>query len=126
MASLYKYGRVAIAAINFDEMKQFYCRILQQEPARSIQDVYVEFQLPDLRLGLFKPRPDNRPEFLHDTRSTASIVLEVLDIDEAAKHFRAVGCTPGKIIDAFHGKEFYVYDPAQNRLIIHEEKPQIW
>lgn len=122
MTSLYKYGRLAIAAMNFDEMRKFYSTVLQQEPTRHIKDVYVEYQLPDLRLGLFKPRPDNRPEFMHDTRSTASIVLEVMDIDAAAKHFRSVGCTPGKIIDTFHGKEFYAYDPAQNRLIVHQEK----
>lgn len=122
MASLYKCGRLAIAAIDFDEMRQFYSKILQQEPTRQIKDVYVEYQLPDLRIGLFKPRPDNRPEFMHDTRSTASIVLEVTDIDAAIKHFNAVGCTLGKIIDTFHGKEFYTYDPAQNRLIVHQEK----
>lgn len=122
MTALYKYGRVAIAAIDFDTMKQFYSQILKQEPARQIKDVYVEFQLPDLRLGLFKPRPDHRQEFMHDTRSTASVVLEVTDIDEAARHFRAIGCTPGKIIETFHGKEFYAYDPAQNRLIVHQEK----
>lgn len=122
MASLYKYGRLAIAAINFNEMKEFYSKILQEEPIRHIKDVYVEFQLPELRIGLFKPRPDNRPEFMHDTRSTASIVLEVIDINDAANHFRSVGCTPGKIVDTFHGKEFYAYDPAQNRLIVHQEK----
>ncbi|EFH79847.1 VOC family protein [Ktedonobacter racemifer] len=122
MASLYKYGRLAIAAINFNEMKEFYSKILQEEPIRHIKDVYVEFQLPELRIGLFKPRPDNRPEFMHDTRSTASIVLEVIDINDAANHFRSVGCSPGKIIDTFHGKEFYAYDPAQNRLIVHQEK----
>ena len=122
MASLYKYGRLAIAAIDFDTMRQFYSKVLQQEPTRHIKDVYVEYQLPDLRIGLFKPRPDNRPEFMHDTRSTASIVLEVTDIDAAIKHFTSVGCTPGKVIDTFHGKEFYAYDPAQNRLIVHQEK----
>ncbi|GHO41917.1 VOC family protein [Ktedonospora formicarum] len=122
MVSLYKYGRLAIAAIHFDEMKEFYTKILQEEPIRQVKDVYVEFQIPELRIGLFKPRPDNRPEFMHDTRSTASIVLEVIDIHEAANHFRSVGCTPGKIVDTFHGQEFYAYDPAQNRLIVHQEK----
>jgi 3-polyprenyl-4-hydroxybenzoate decarboxylase len=33
MASLYTYGRIAIAASNFEEMQQFYTSILQQEPA---------------------------------------------------------------------------------------------
>jgi hypothetical protein len=39
MTSLYKYGRVAIAAMDFDKMKQFYGQILEQEPARHIKDV---------------------------------------------------------------------------------------
>jgi predicted enzyme related to lactoylglutathione lyase len=122
MASLYTYGRIAIAAINFDEMQQFYTTILQQEPTSRIRDVFVEYQLPELRLDLFKPREANRPEFQQNTRSTLNIVLEVRDIEAAAKHFASVGCQPGKIIDAFHGKEFYAYDPAQNRLIVHQEK----
>lgn len=122
MASLYTYARIAIAAINFDEMQQFYTRILQQEPTSRIRDVFVEYQLPELRLDLFQPREANRPEFQRNTRSTMNIVLEVRDIEAAAKHFASVGCQPGKIIDAFHGKEFYAYDPAQNRLIVHQEK----
>jgi hypothetical protein len=121
MASFYKYGRLAIAAIEFDEMKQFYSKILQQEPIKQIGDVYVEYHLPDLRLSLFKPRPDHHPEFRHDTRSTVSIVLDVIDINAAATYFRSVGCMPGMIMDTFHGQEFYAYDPSQNRLIVHQE-----
>jgi hypothetical protein len=51
-----------------------------------------------------------------------NIVLEVRDIEAAAKHFASVGCQPGKIVDAFHGKQFYAYDPTQNRLIVHQAK----
>ena len=122
MASLYTYGRIAIAAINFEEMQQFYTSILQQEPASRIRDVLVEYQLPELRLALFKPHEADRPEFQCNTCSTMNIVLEVRDIEAAAKHFASVGCQPGKIVDAFHGKQFYAYDPAQNRLIVHQEK----
>lgn len=122
MASLYTYGRLAIAASNLEEMEQFYTRLLQQEPASRIRDSYVEYHLPELRLGLFRPRETNKPEFQRNTPTTLSIVLEVRDINAAAAHFAAVGCQPGTIRDTFHGKEFYTYDPMHNRLIVHQEK----
>lgn len=122
MASLYTYGRLAIATNNLEEMEQFYTRLLQQEPTSHIRDSYVEYHLPELRLGLFRPRESNKTEFQQNTSTTLSIVLEVRDIDAAAAHFASVGCQPGTIKDAFHGKEFYAYDPMHNRLIVHQEK----
>jgi predicted enzyme related to lactoylglutathione lyase len=122
MASLYTYGRLAIAANNLDEMEQFYTRLLQQEPASRILNSYVEYHLPELRLGLFRPRETNKAEFQQNTPTTLSIVLEVRDIDAAAAHFASIGCHPGTIRDTFHGKEFYAYDPMRNRLIVHQEK----
>jgi hypothetical protein len=122
MTSLYTYGRIAIAAINFEEMEQFYTSILQQKPKIRIRDVFVEYHLPELRLDLFRPREKNHPEFQHNTRSTLNIVLEVRDVEAVAKHFTSVGCQPGEIWDTFHGKEFYAYDPVDNRLIVHQPK----
>jgi hypothetical protein len=29
---------------------------------------------------------------------------------------------PGEIIEASHGREIYAYDPAKNRLILHQAK----
>jgi histidinol phosphatase-like enzyme len=122
MDSLYTYGRLAIAAINFEEMEQFYTNILQQKPVGRIRDIFLEYHLPELRLDLFRPSEKLQPEFQQNTRSTMNIVLEVRDIEAAAKHFASVGCQPGDIRDTFHGKEFYAYDPLENRLIVHQSK----
>ncbi|MEL6928818.1 MAG: VOC family protein, partial [Cyanobacteria bacterium J06600_6] len=42
-------------------------------------------------------------------------------LEQAIACISKLGCPPpGEIITASHGREIYGYDPAQNRLILHE------
>ncbi|NJO93776.1 MAG: hypothetical protein HC820_04390, partial [Hydrococcus sp. RM1_1_31] len=48
-------------------------------------------------------------------------VLEVENLETAIAHLTEMGYSPpGEIAIASHGREIYVYDPAGNRIILHE------
>jgi hypothetical protein len=54
-------------------------------------------------------------------QSGMSLCLEVEDLENAIAHLTALGYPPpGQIIIATHGREIYAYDPAGNRLILHQ------
>ena len=54
-------------------------------------------------------------------RGGMSLCLEVKDLEGAIAHLVAIGYpTSGEIIVASHGREIYAYDPAGNRLILHQ------
>jgi predicted enzyme related to lactoylglutathione lyase len=115
-----KTAFVALAALKFDELTQFYEQLLQRSPAPLIANTYAEFQLPDLRLGIFQPKPTYESEFSGQS-SSISLCLEVEHLEAAIDHLTAIGYPPaGEIITASHGREIYAYDPAGNRLILHE------
>jgi predicted enzyme related to lactoylglutathione lyase len=81
---------------------------------------YAEFELPGLRLGIFQPKADHRKEFSGQAGSM-SLCLEVKQLEAAVERLTELGCPPpGTIITAAHGREIYAYDPAGNRLILHE------
>jgi len=108
---------VTIAAPNFAEVVNFYERLLAQRPNAVVPDIYAEFSLPNLRLGIFRPR--SHPEFAG--AGAVSLCLEVVDLDEAIAHLTAIGAAPpGKVMTASHGREIYVYDPAGSRIILHQ------
>jgi predicted enzyme related to lactoylglutathione lyase len=112
---------VAIADLDGDTLKQFYQALLEQSPVVEIPNVYAEFQLPGLRLGLFKPSNAHQAEFANLSKGSMSLCLEVENIESAIAHLTTLGYPPsGQIQLTSHGREIYAYDPQGNRLILHE------
>lgn len=100
---------------------QFYQQLFGQAPHPYIPQVYAEFQLPGLRLGIFQPKATHQPEFAASSSGGMSLCLEVENLERAIDRLVQLGCPPpGTIIAAAHGREVYAYDPAGNRLILHE------
>ena len=109
---------VTLAAGEFDRAIEFYGRLLDQPPTSLIPNVYAEFQLPGLRLGIYKPK-QNQPLF--STPPAISLCLEVEDLEAAIDHLTQLGNPPpGEILTPSHGREIYAYDPDGNRLILYQ------
>lgn len=114
---------VTLASVDSEQLVLFYTNLLKQEPKPYIPNVYGEFQLPGLRLGIFKPKQTNQSEFENPVKSGMSLCLEVSDLEGAIAHLTGLGYPPsGEILTASHGREIYAYDPAGNRLILHQSR----
>lgn len=112
---------VAIADLDGHTLKQFYQALLEQSPVVDIPNVYAEFKLPGLRLGLFKPSNAHQTEFANLSKGSMSLCLEVENIESAIAYLTTLGYPPlGQIQLTSHGREIYAYDPQGNRLILHE------
>ena len=130
---------LTIAAAEFDRFVEFYRCLLSQEPSKWIPNSYAEFQLPGLRLGIFRPKIQNSFQVSGSVSTIAapskrdpsqpmhlpiqgmSLCLEVVDLKVAIAHLTALGYPPpGDIITASHGREIYAFDPGGNWLILHE------
>lgn len=123
MAFQYTDAFVTLAAADMEALVQFYCQFLDREPKPYVPNVYAEFELPGLRLGIFHPKPNHRQEFGQSAQSGMSLCLEVEDLEGAIAHLTSLGYSPpGEIITASHGREIYAYDPAGNRLILHQSR----
>jgi predicted enzyme related to lactoylglutathione lyase len=121
MTFRYTDAFVTLAAIDIDTLVQFYSQLLAQEPKPFIPKIYAEFQLSGLRLGIFKPKQNHEQEFANSSHSGMSLCLEVDDLEEAIAHLTNLGYPPlGEVTTASHGREIYAYDPARNRLILHQ------
>jgi predicted enzyme related to lactoylglutathione lyase len=121
MAFRYTDAFITLAAADIETLVRFYAKLLEQEPKPYIANVYAEFQLSGLRLGIFKPKENHRVEFENSVQSGMSLCLEVEDLEGAIAHLTSLGYPPlGEIIIASHGREIYAYDPANNRLILHQ------
>jgi predicted enzyme related to lactoylglutathione lyase len=106
---------------DFDRLVNFYQGLCAQEPKPFLPNAYAEFNLPGLRLGIFKPKEAHSSEFIESAHSSMSICLEVDSLEKAMEHLKALGYPPlGEITMASHGREIYAYDPAGNRLILHQ------
>lgn len=117
----YAHALVTIAAVNFENLVNFYTKLLEQNPANLIPNVYAEFQLAGLRLGIFKPKQIHESEFNISAKSPLSLCLEVSNLELAIAHLAFLGYPPpGEITTASHGREIYAYDPNGNRLILHQ------
>ena len=115
----YSDAFITVATIDFETIVLFYARLFGQAPINQIPNIYAEFQLPGLRLGIFKPTTDE-PEF-EPTKGGMSLCLEMKDLEEAIAHLTILGYPPpGEIHTASHGREIYAYDPGGNRLILHQ------
>jgi predicted enzyme related to lactoylglutathione lyase len=112
---------VTLADPNIERLVAFYTQLLGIQPQTLIAQSYAEFQLPGLRLGMFQPKPDQASEFSHQTQTGMSLCLEVENLETAIACLQALGYPPpGDIITASHGREIYGYDPAGNRIILHQ------
>jgi hypothetical protein len=132
---------MALSARNFAQLVAFYQQLLQQESAIFLPNSYAEFQLPDLRLGIFKHKENGRTRGHGDTETRGqltvngslltvncppstygfSLCLEVENLEAAIAHLTQLGYPPpGEIITASHGREIYAYDPEGNWLILHQ------
>ncbi|MBE9178196.1 VOC family protein [Oculatella sp. LEGE 06141] len=117
----YRAAFLALAEREDQSLVPFYQELLGQAPAQLIPGKYAEFELPGLRLGIFKPKTTHQPEFIHPSSGSMSLCLEVDDLEAAIAHLTALGCPPpGEPIATSHGREIYAYDPAGNRLILHQ------
>lgn len=114
---------VTLGSANSETLVQFYRQLLGQEPNPYIPQVYAEFQLTGLRLGIFEPKASHQQEFAESNRSGMSLCLEVDDLEAAIAHLTQIGYPPpGEITVASHGREIYAFDPAGNRLILHQSR----
>jgi catechol 2,3-dioxygenase-like lactoylglutathione lyase family enzyme len=120
----YTEAFAAIGANHYAETVDFYRAVFGREPDERIRDIYVAFHLPGLKLGIFEPRAENRPEFENptDAHSSLNLVLRVPSVERARAELaaRRPRRPPGEICDTNHGREFYAYDPEGNRLILVE------
>lgn len=112
---------VALASVNFEQLVGFYSGLLDQSARPYQRDRYAEFQLPGLRLAIFKPKSDQTSQFAAPSSGAMSLCLEVTDLEGAIAHLTRLGyAPPGSVLTASHGREIYAYDPDGNRLILHQ------
>jgi hypothetical protein len=121
MSFAYQDSLVTIGAIAFDPMINFYRQLLAQDPEPYERGIYGEFRLNTLRLAIFKPKSDHQANFTTSAGSGLSLCLQVVDLEQAIAHLRAIGHPAQQpIITASHGREVYLYDPGNNRIILYE------
>lgn len=115
-----KNSLVTIASTNLETLVRFYTQLLS-EPKSHIPNVYAEFHLPGIILGIFKPKTTSEDEFKNATQSKMSLCLEVNNLEDAIAHLTNLGYPPcGAIVTASHGREIYAKDPDGNRIILHQ------
>jgi predicted enzyme related to lactoylglutathione lyase len=115
-----KAAFMTLAAPDLAPLVQFYRQLLAQEPQEILPNTYVEFHLPGLRLGIFRPKTSQLDQFCN-SGSSISLCLEVTNLEAAIDRLIVLGCPPpGEIILADHGREIYAVDPAGHRLIVYE------
>lgn len=111
---------VTLAASEFEKIVDFYTQLLGQKPAKFIPNVYAEFQMSSMKLGIFQPKKTYIAEFAK-VSSKMSLCLEVRNLENAIAHLTDLGYPPPQeIIYASHGREVYAYDPDGNRIILHQ------
>jgi predicted enzyme related to lactoylglutathione lyase len=113
----------AIGAEEFAATVDFYSALFGREPDSRIRDIYVEFRLPQLRLGIFRPRQGHEAEFRNSPEKSSglNLVLRVKDLDLALSQWTHLGAPPpDKITPITGGREAYAYDPCGNRILLVE------
>ncbi len=116
-----KGALMTFASVNLEILVNFYTNILAQKPTKMLPNVYAEFEISGLRLGIFQPKKTSVCEFESSAQSKISLCLEVSNLEDAIAHLTDLGYPPpGEITHAAHGREIYAYDPDGNRLILHQ------
>lgn len=111
---------VALAAPESESLILFYRDFFEQDPTIWRPGIYAEFALPGLKLGIFQPQAAHQAEF-QGRAGSISLCLEVVQLEAAIARLSQLGYPPpGSVITTSHGREIYAYDPAGNRLILHE------
>jgi predicted enzyme related to lactoylglutathione lyase len=114
---------VTMASFNLDKMTDFYTQLLEKKPQKYIPNVYAEFHLTNVKLGIFKPKITHESEFANSERNKISLCVEVNDLEEAIAHVHIMGYPiQSEITTASHGREIYAYDPDGNRIILHQSR----
>ncbi len=117
----YSAALITIAAIDLDRLTSFYTVLLRQEPQPYQPQVYAGFQVAGINLGIFQPNTNNTGEFQHQGGGAVSLCLSVNNIEEVIEYLDAAGYPQTTtVITASHGRECYVYDPEENRIILHQ------
>jgi predicted enzyme related to lactoylglutathione lyase len=117
----YTTALMTLATLDIDKLVNFYTNLLEQQPVTNIMNVYAEFNLAGMRLGIFQPKQTHNSEFQNAAQSKVSLCLEVSNLETAIAHISNLGYPPpGEIAIASHGREIYAYDPDGNRLILHQ------
>lgn len=112
---------VTIATVNLEKLVDFYSQFFGQSPSNYIPQIYAEFQLSGLKLGIFKPKESQTSEFQNSLNSGMSLCLEVDNLESVMCHLESNGHPDfGEIINASHGREIYAYDIDGNRIILHQ------
>jgi hypothetical protein len=112
---------VALADLDGGKLTSFYGALFEQSPTVVIPNVYAEFDLAGLRVGLFHPSAWAKLEFAGSSSGSLSLWIEVASLEQAIAYLTELGYPPpGPIREAEHGHEVYAYDPQGNRLILHE------
>jgi predicted enzyme related to lactoylglutathione lyase len=112
---------LTIATQQLSVLMAFYQGLLQCPPQQYQPEIYAEFELHGVRLGIFQTRPEAWSEFDAPTSGALSLCLAVDDLDGAIAHLTQLGYPPpGPVRRASHGREIYSYDPDGNRLILYE------
>ena len=78
-------GFVTVASDQVEVLVEFYTGLFSQTPSREMAGTYAEYDLPGLRLAIFKPSASHQGEFLGSGRETRasgamSLCLQVGDI----------------------------------------------
>ena len=76
---------VTLATSDLDKLVLFYTELWQQNPQIYRQNVYAEFQISGLRLGIFQPNKSNNAEFANSRNSSMSLCLEVENLESATQ-----------------------------------------
>lgn len=112
---------VAIADLDGHTLRHFYQALLEQDPVVDVPNVYAEFALLGIRIGIYKPSNTHLTEFASLSSGSMSLCIEVESIEGAITHLTTLGYPPpGSIQHTSHGREIYAYDPQNNRIILHE------
>jgi len=123
MVFQYTDAFVTLATIDIESLVLFYTDFLVNKPVKIIPNIYAEFQLSGVKLGIFKAKKTNESEFINSLKSKMSLCLEVSNLEDAIAHLTVLGYPPpGEITTASHGREVYAYDPDGNRIILHQSK----
>jgi predicted enzyme related to lactoylglutathione lyase len=117
----YSTGLTTIATLDFDLMVKFYQQLLGKAPYSYQPDSYAGWKIPGLELGIFRPHPSQQDQFAAPSQSSRpiSLCLEVADLEQAMVLAAQIGRVSVVMI-ASHGRECYLYDPDDNRIILHE------
>ncbi len=117
----YSKAFITIATVNISFLVEFYVQLLQQQPRIYLPNIYAEFSLVGLQLGIFVPKPNHRQKFSYSQQGSLSICLEVDDLEETIAYLRTIDYPrQPEILIASHGRETYIYDPDGNLLILHQ------